>query len=347
MFGVIIFGFGWSAFGRGPVHRQAQDMTIEKCKTWWWTNLLYINNWWHFDDMCLFHTWTYSADFQLYALCFATFILMIKDKRKGLISIFSFIVFGCLMSAGVTYFKDLAAYPNFHAIDARQYDYSTWFYFHTYHTIPAYFVGVLTAYLFLENKKIDEKYVPLVWVIVMSMGLSTQVLPYYFTFDGVSHRGIELLFAGLHRLFFVVGWVWTGYLCCFNLGGIIQYWYEFPYFVPFGRMSTSVFLAHYSFIWFDLANSQDVVNTRVWSLGMRCCYTVVCSYAYSYCIYLLFEAPSMSIAKMFMRRSLKTQPSVHESVQDNMIQEFNESCSSCIARKEKSLPMIEGKVKAA
>ena len=193
IFGVILFGFAWSAFGRGPVHKEAQDMTIEKCKTWWWTNLLYINNWWHFNDMCIFHTWTYSADFQLYTLCFITFMLMIRDKRKGLLSILCFITFGCCASAAVTYFKDLAAYPNFHAVDARQYDYSTWFYFHTYHTIPAYFIGVLTAYLFLEKKQIPDSWIPVVWVIVVSMGktLDTFSILYFKQFLILYNRSLN------------------------------------------------------------------------------------------------------------------------------------------------------------
>ena len=303
MIGVILFGFAWSGMGRGPVHRQTQDMTIEKCKTYWWTNLLYINNWWHFDQMCLFHTWTYSSDFQCFLLSYITISLMIKNKRLGVQSIIAFIVLGCFASGLVTYIMDMSPYPNFEATDARQYDLCTWFYFHTYHSVPAYFIGILVAFLFMEGKKMDDKYIWPGWIITFFMTISTGVIPYYADFDGESTRVIEILHAALHRVFFVSAWVYSGYLCCFKMGGYVQWLYEIKLWVPFGRMSASVFMAHYTFIWFDLGNSMDYINTRAWSLTMRSTYTVVYSLLYSYAIYLLFEGPSMSVMRNRLRNS--------------------------------------------
>ena len=308
MIGVILFGWAWAAMGRGPVHREAQAMTIEKCKTYWWTNLLYINNWWHFNEMCLFHTWTYSADFQCFLLSYVTISLMIRDKKRGLYSIFFFIAFGCFASGLVTYLKDLSPYPNFEATDARQYDLCTWFYFHTYHTLPAYFIGVLTAYLFLEGKRLQDRWVWPGWLVTFFMTISTGLLPYYVGFDGESTRWLEILHASLHRVFFVAAWVYSAYLCCFNMGGYVQWLYQIKLWVPFGRMSASVFMAHYTFIWFDLGNSMDYVSTRGWNLTMRCTYTVVYSLLYSYAIYLLFEAPAMSLLKSRFRKDTRTVP---------------------------------------
>lgn len=307
MVGVIVLGFAWAGMGRGPAHRAAQEMTIEKCKTYWWANLLYINNFFHFDQMCLFHTWTYSSDFQCFLLSYFVIQLMLKDQQKAVRLALGLIIGGCLASGIVTYVKDMSPYPNFEATDARQYDLCTWFYFHTYHSVPSYFVGLLLAYCFLEGKKLDERLVWPGWIITFLLTISTGLIPYYVGFDGSpSVRWLELAHASLHRLFFISVWVYSGYLCCFNLGGYVQWLYEIPLWVPFGRMSSSVFLAHYTFIWFDLGNGTEYVSTRAWGLTMRCAYTVLFSMVYSYAVYLLFEAPAMSFFRTKLKKEAKT-----------------------------------------
>lgn len=305
--GVMIFGFAWAVFGRGPVFRHAQELTIETCKNYWWANLLYINNWFKYENMCLFHTWTYSADFQLYAISFIVFKLAVVKPSRALKMMIFFIILGSSISGFVTWAKELNAYPNFTAIDAREYEVANLMYFYTYNVMPAYFIGMVAAYCFMENKKIDESYVSFGWTLAVVMGLSVYFVPHYVEFDGRSTRWLEILFASVHRVLFTIPFVWSGYLSAFSLGGFVQWLYEIKLWIPFGRMSSSVFLAHFTFIWFDLANSMDYVSTRGWNLTMRSIYIVVCSWIYSYLIYLLFEAPSMSIAKAYLLPSSQKQ----------------------------------------
>lgn len=40
--------------------------------------------------------------------------------------------------------------------DRREYELSTWIYFHTYHQIPSYMLGFFVGYCILENKKISD-----------------------------------------------------------------------------------------------------------------------------------------------------------------------------------------------
>lgn len=303
LIGVMILSFAWAGVGRGPIFREGMELTVEKCKTYWWANILYINNWFHFDQLCLFHTWTYSADFQLYCLSFICLKIAYKNKKFALYSILGMMLTGILMSSFVTWYKDMPPFPNFDATDSREYDLAAWMYFHTYHSMPSYFLGVLVAYCFLEKKEMPQKYIPWGWAVAWTLALPTALFPIFYPMNGEPEtRWIEIIFGGLHRICFVQIWVWSGYLCCFNLSWWIRAIYDIKLWVPFGRMSSSVFLAHFTFIWVDVPNSQDYSSTRVWNLVMKFTYTLVMSWIYSYIVYLMFEAPSMSFAKVILKK---------------------------------------------
>lgn len=67
---------------------------------------------------CLFHTWTYSADFQLYIVSLVVLWLFAKKQAYGVYAIFSFMVGGMVMSSLATWYKNMPPYPNFDASDA-------------------------------------------------------------------------------------------------------------------------------------------------------------------------------------------------------------------------------------
>lgn len=97
--------------------------------------------------------------------------------------------------------------------------------------------------------------------------------------------------------------------------------YNIKLWVPFGRMSASVFLAHFTFIWYDIPNSHEYIPTRVYNLVMKFTYNLFMSYVYSYIIYLLFEAPSMSWAKGQIRKEMANRTQAAE--REHMLKKVN------------------------
>lgn len=49
--GVMLLSFAWSGWGNGPIFRESMDMTVETCKTYWWANVLYVNNWMSYEKL--------------------------------------------------------------------------------------------------------------------------------------------------------------------------------------------------------------------------------------------------------------------------------------------------------
>lgn len=64
----VMLAFIIPKFASGPLWHEYLDYQTKKCYKYWWATILYFNNWYHENKMCLLHTWYLSADFQLYLI---------------------------------------------------------------------------------------------------------------------------------------------------------------------------------------------------------------------------------------------------------------------------------------
>lgn len=53
------------------------------CKTYWWRNLLFINNFFSRHEMCMSWSWFVAADFQLYIVTTVLLVIFVKNERIG------------------------------------------------------------------------------------------------------------------------------------------------------------------------------------------------------------------------------------------------------------------------
>lgn len=57
-----------SRIGDGPLWEMFMPVASEPCRRWWWTTLLYVQNYANPGQMCMSHSWYLSVDMQLYVL---------------------------------------------------------------------------------------------------------------------------------------------------------------------------------------------------------------------------------------------------------------------------------------
>lgn len=65
-------------FDKGPFWDKIVFAERQACRTNWWTNLLFINNYVGGDQKCMVHTWYISADLHLTALGSAILLLIVQ-----------------------------------------------------------------------------------------------------------------------------------------------------------------------------------------------------------------------------------------------------------------------------
>lgn len=79
----ILFHSTWLyRLGSGPFWNRINYTEKQFCRENWWTNLLFIDNYWNVDRKCLIHSWYLGADFWLRIL--ATLCLVQFIRRPAL-----------------------------------------------------------------------------------------------------------------------------------------------------------------------------------------------------------------------------------------------------------------------
>ena len=124
-----------------------ESLVIESCRRYWWSNLIFLNNFipWKMNDQCVGWTWYLANDFQFFLI--TPFILMIMHRSKmwGFIVNISLILLSGLSGILITY------YNNFKAPSLQQ-EFSDKYYEKPYNRMASYMVGVLLAQLYYDRK---------------------------------------------------------------------------------------------------------------------------------------------------------------------------------------------------
>ncbi|GBN42913.1 Nose resistant to fluoxetine protein 6, partial [Araneus ventricosus] len=105
---VILIPFLDYMLSSGPLLYHLAHPHYENCHENWWTNLLFINNFYGVDKPCLVHTWYIATDLQLYIAAILILLPILRWPKVG-ISLTVLGILVSLLSTGVqTYVQDLA-----------------------------------------------------------------------------------------------------------------------------------------------------------------------------------------------------------------------------------------------
>lgn len=93
--------------GDGPFNKYFIILFSENCEEYWWSALLHVQNIVNPFDICMFHLWYLSPDFQLYLISPLLGILLWK-YGKTILKIFPFFIFSsCFFIFVISYENNL------------------------------------------------------------------------------------------------------------------------------------------------------------------------------------------------------------------------------------------------
>ncbi|KPM03504.1 osmotic avoidance abnormal protein 3 [Sarcoptes scabiei] len=95
--GTICLNIVLQIFGNGPLfHRDILWPTLRPCYRNWWIHLLYISNFFGFEEMCNIQTWYISADLQVHLISYLILVLWFRKNRWAIIGCISLILIGMI-----------------------------------------------------------------------------------------------------------------------------------------------------------------------------------------------------------------------------------------------------------
>ena len=275
-----------------PVH--------QVCSKYWWRNILYINNFFEWDDVCLSWSWYITVNMQLFI--FGIFVLILSSSYYyiALSLTIATIFLSTLVHAYLTY--DIGYIPTFD----MQFEMAASVYIHPWMRIQPYIVGMGTS-AFLEkiNYKLHLSRKALAACWFLSVFCNCTIL------FGMSNRNVSLtvsvLYSTFNRFAWSLGIAWLVIACATNNAGIINEFLSLKYWIPFSRVTFCAYLLNPFLIQFmGMSNNYpltvDFLTTSVRSLGM-CIVTYLASFGLS----AIIEVPTIIFLRTVSTSNRKIQ----------------------------------------
>ncbi|XP_072044138.1 O-acyltransferase like protein-like [Amphiura filiformis] len=132
-------------FGDGP--KWYQVLYVDSlCEKYWWRNLLYINNYFPFTDMCIGWSWYLSCDMQFFIISPLILLPLFRSQTAGIL-VSSVLFFASLVVTGSLIGKNHLATSVISADPFSPKNYLELVYLQPYSRIPAYLIGIIMGYI--------------------------------------------------------------------------------------------------------------------------------------------------------------------------------------------------------
>ena len=287
------------------------------CEKYWWTNFLYINNFypWNLGNQCVGWTWYLANDMQFYIISPLILIPLYYIFPVGFVISFVMVVCCLVITSTLTAVYDFQA--NSFAFLAYGYNghptslmtYSDAIYIKPWDRFGPYVVGLLLGFVFYRGvnfSKLRSKLLKLfifagMWFVA---GLVMLLLVYglYFTWHGHFPTKVE---NNIYITFGRILWAASLALIVFashnGYGFFVNTFLSMPMWTPLARMTFNAYLVHPIVMTVIYGQVQDTIHyTDITIAGYVIVFTVV-SYAAAAVVCVVVEFPLGTIEMLFFK----------------------------------------------
>ena len=311
MFVLFFFWFVTNHLGKGPrtfTIAGPESPQYQYCSSYWWTNLLYINNFYptDFNRQCMGWTWYLANDMQFFVITPLFLITLYASLPIGLISIAITLLASMGVSGFIGGFYEYPAstfYDLYKGItpDPKQPTVDTTIYGKPYCRIGPYLIGILLGYIIFKNyrttfsKQLNWIIHLALWGVAIIVGMSV-----VYGFYG-SYHGHEVSKAGNIAYFMLARPAWgvtlaiVTYVCHYGYGGVIDKFLSLPLWVPLSRLTFNAYLVHEIVLGIIASNLREPMSYVDTTMAIFCIGTVVLSYGAAALVTIFVEFPVSNI----------------------------------------------------
>uniref|UniRef100_A0A182JAD6 Nose resistant-to-fluoxetine protein N-terminal domain-containing protein n=1 Tax=Anopheles atroparvus TaxID=41427 RepID=A0A182JAD6_ANOAO len=233
--------------GSGPFWDSAMTLTATNCRTYWWSTLLYVQNYVNPRELCLGHSWYLSVDMQLYLLAPLLIYPLWRWGRRVLLVIAALTVGSmvCVLVLFLAYDLRLS----FLAVDQDRLRH-VYTYYPTHTRAGAWLVGVFVGYVLQRTRK---HYVLLPrWAVATGWTLATAIILAILFGDHPLQQSdyaslplaADAIYEALNRVAWAGAVGWIIFACVNGYGGPVNLFLGAAIWQPLGRLSYSIYLLH-------------------------------------------------------------------------------------------------------
>lgn len=297
-------------FATDPEHGPLTEAT-DGCRDYWWTNLLYINNFYPnygATSGCMGWGWYLANDMQFYIFISPILIILFKyNKTVGAIVSVSLIL-ACI---GIRAF--LVSWYGIFRLGGQSTKHTEdpWgkdaLYVRPWARLSVYVIGFLTGYV-LQNIKfrlrLNKFYVFVGWCLATSIALA--VIYGMFHYNSHPETKMSLVESGFYVSLCRTAWAlslsWLVLACSSGHGGIVNWILSWNIWAPLGRLTYAAYLVHPIVLILYIFNLVTPVHFTDLTLIFLFVSSLVFSYLAAYIVSMAVEAPMMAIETFILNK---------------------------------------------
>lgn len=316
---VVALFFCWTvapSLGNGPWWRTFMTWTTVACKKYWWTNLLYINNFWNFDldQTCLAWTWYMSTDMQFFVIAIPVVYVIYRWKKVG------FSILAALCVGSLLYIIIMSSIYNLspRVIDLDD-GWRKFLYTKPYARISTFGIGIVGAYMLLSHEETVSvphgfRRLPTAsqTALVVSAWIFSLILllvPVFGTYSAYQvgakpwSKAKNIAFLTLSRPCFTLGLAIQAHLVMTSRAAVsFKDVLSHPAWTPFARLTFGAYLYHPIIMFgFYFSSFRPIEFTGSTIFQNWVSFTILSFFA-SLCSFLLVERPTENLEGLLLER---------------------------------------------
>ncbi|XP_055613166.1 nose resistant to fluoxetine protein 6-like [Uranotaenia lowii] len=231
--------------GEGFLYKNIAAQHSGACSQSWWSALFYVQNYVHYDSLCLPHTWYLAVDMQLYILSPLILIPLWKYGKRFIpvISMLALLSISCVFATflyndfrlNIAFSRNEMEKKTYHPTHARM---SVWLF------------GVMFGYLLHKTKSSTIRLPKPILTLGWSLALGILILVAYTVrqvyvgdFNAIPVV-VDAFYESLHRSLIALSVAWIIFVSINGQGGIVNRFLSSALWQPLARLSYSMYLLH-------------------------------------------------------------------------------------------------------
>ncbi|KAG5866663.1 hypothetical protein JTB14_004654 [Gonioctena quinquepunctata] len=293
--------------GSGPKWDYIINGFENNCKDYWWSTLLFVQNYVNVDKMCVGQSWYLNVDMQLYLFSPLILFLLQKYTKTAISLLMASTLASIAASFWIAYDEQLSGITsNFYSKVPAQ-TYMDDYYLKTQTRAAPWLMGVILGYFLTrdvsKHAKIPKVLSTFVWIVIILVmiicvfgGHSTLRSPNY-------DRMGNALYIALVRPAWSVCAAWMIWACATNQGGVINTVLSFPVYQFLNKFTYSIYLLHVTSLYMIVFSQKTSISISVFHLAYYFWGIFMFSFGLSMIWVLSFESPMLVLEKIIFHRN--------------------------------------------
>ncbi|CAG9786468.1 unnamed protein product [Diatraea saccharalis] len=287
----------------GPFWQNMAHAT-ENCRRYWWSALLYVQNYVNPLETCLAHTWYLSVDTQLYIFSPLILFWLFGSRKFAWAALCCILLLSLVSSSAYSFIHDFSAalvQPNRIAEFA---DYMQTYYINTLARAPPFFVGMIYGYILhlYRGKKVKISRGVVTALFCMAFALMSfcvfSIYPVmqldwtYQTFDNFLNAYMRSLWS------LSLGWII--FACVHGYGGPVNWFLSLSMWKLPARLSYAMYLIHLPIIMIANSSWTQTYFFRNGHVLYRFVSDLTLTFIAAFILCILIDAPFSTLQKLLM-----------------------------------------------